>query len=61
MYQQVNDVVDASKGTVTEIRVKLVVDKAEGEVNFTDVMLQGGRVSTKWNAHPSEIKWAVDG
>lgn len=61
MYQQVNDVIDAGKGIVSEIKVKLVVDKAEGEVNFTDVMLQGGRISTKWSSHPSEIKWTVDG
>lgn len=61
MYQQVNDVVDASKGTVSEIKVTLLVDDVDGEVNFTDVMLQGGTITTKWSAHPSEIKWTVDG
>lgn len=61
MYQQVNDVVDASKGTVSEIKVTLLVEDVDGEVNFTDVMLQGGTITTKWSGHPSEIKWTVDG
>ena len=61
MYQQVNDVVDASKGTVSEIKVTLLVEDVDGQVNFTDVMLQGGTITTKWSGHPSEIKWTVDG
>lgn len=61
MYQQVNDVIDASKGTVSEIKVTLLVEDVDGQVNFTDVMLQGGTITTKWSGHPSEIKWTVDG
>lgn len=50
---------DSSK-RVTEIKIKLVVKDATGEVGVTDVMLQRGTISTEWAAHPSEIKWTIN-
>lgn len=48
--------VDNSK-RVTEITVKLVADNFTGEMGITDIMLQRGKISTEWSAHPSEIAW----
>ena len=61
MFNEVLDVIDANKGRVTELKVTLVVKDATGTVRITDIMLQGGGLSTKWTGHPSEIKWTVDG
>lgn len=49
-----------SDKTVESIVVRLVINDAEGNLKVTDVMLQGGTISTVWTAHPSEIRWAVD-
>ena len=59
--QTYNDCIDAdtSKG-VLSITVKLVAENFEGDVNVTDVMLQGGTLGTLWHPHVSEIKWSVD-
>ena len=51
--------VDTSKGLLS-ITVKMVAENFEGEVNITDVMLQGGHLGTLWSPHVSEIKWSVD-
>lgn len=50
---------DTSK-QILSVTVKLVTKDCTGEINITDVMLQGGKVSTLWSAHPSEIKWSVE-
>lgn len=55
------DVKDPYKG-VAAIEVEFVVDNCrKGTVNVTDVMLQGGTISTIWTGHPSEVRWSLDG
>lgn len=47
---------------VQSIKITLVAnDMKQGEINITDLMLQGGRVSSNWAYHPSEIRWSHDG
>lgn len=63
MFQQYNksfDIQDPSK-TVESVEVTLVAEDMEGEVNITDIMLQGGKISTVWVYHPTEIRWSRDG
>jgi len=45
---------------VKRIEVRLVVSDVEGEVRFTDILLQGGKVATIWSGHTSEIKWSFE-
>ncbi|WP_373896389.1 hypothetical protein [Virgibacillus sp. CBA3643] len=47
--------------TVEAVEVSLVSDDLEGEAYITDLMLQGGSISTVWVYHPSEIRWSHDG
>jgi len=54
-------VIEATGGTMDSLEVRFVVQDAEGAVNVTDVMLQGGRTATLWTGHPSEIKWSFEG
>lgn len=61
MFTQLSEVIEAGRGRTVEITVKIVADKAEGDINVTDIMLQGGAIGTKWSGHPSEIQWTVDG
>lgn len=58
-YQYKNKSINTSQRVVS-IDVSVVVEKCEGEVNVTDIMLQSGDTALSWNAHPSEIKWTVD-
>ena len=51
---------DSSK-RVTEITVSLVLKDSTGKLNISDLMLQGGRISTSWNGHASEIRWDNEG
>ena len=63
MFQQYNNsfvIQDPSK-TVESVEVTLVAEDMEGEVNITDIMLQGGKISTVWVYHPTEIRWSRDG
>lgn len=53
--------IEPGAGTVDSLEVRFVVQDAEGTVNVTDVMLQGGRTATLWTGHPSEIKWSFEG
>jgi hypothetical protein len=46
---------------VESVEIRLIVKDVTGEVGITDIMFQSGSISTVWNAHPSEIKWTVDG
>ena len=46
---------------VESITVRLVVDNAEGEVWFTDLMLQGGSSASGWVGHVTELPWTTDG
>lgn len=50
-----------SSKKVVRLDVKLVVQDAVGQVNVTDLMLQGGEIATVWVGHASEIKWSFDG
>lgn len=61
MFKLINQEIHSGSKRVVEIEVRLVVEEAEGTVNITDLMLQGGKISTKWVGHPSEIRWTVDG
>ena len=48
--------------TVESVEVKLVMDNvSQGQVHVTDLMLQGGQISTVWGYHPSELRWSHDG
>lgn len=50
-----------SKG-VQSVKVTLVAsDVKQGEINVTDLILQGGKIATNWSYHPSEIRWSHDG
>lgn len=52
---------ETSKG-VESVEVSLVADDVtKGQVNITDLMLQGGEIATVWIYHPSEIRWSHDG
>lgn len=46
---------------VTQITVILTMNDCTGTLNVTDLMLQGGKISTDWTGHPSEIKWDNEG
>ena len=50
-----------ARGRVESITVRLVVDDAEGEVWFTDLMLQGGSSASGWIGHVTELPWTTDG
>lgn len=47
--------------TVESVEIRLVGEDFEGQANVTDLMLQGGKVSTVWVYHPTEIRWSHDG
>jgi hypothetical protein len=51
---------DSSK-RVTAITVTLVSQNSTRKVNISDIMLQGGRISTQWQGHPSEFRWDNEG
>ncbi|MBM7717200.1 hypothetical protein JOC94_004225 [Bacillus thermophilus] len=60
-YNKTIKVQNPSKG-VESIEVALVIDDVQkGTANITDFMLQGGRISTVWVYHPTEIRWSHDG
>jgi len=46
---------------VRSITVRLCVMDCEGEVFFTDLMLQAGAFATGWVGHVSEFRWTMDG
>jgi hypothetical protein len=59
-HNKVINVKDTFKG-VQSVTVELICEDCEGQVNITDIMLQGGSISTVWEYHPSEIRWSHDG
>lgn len=59
LFNKVIQVKDLSKG-VNSIEVRFVANDFKGQVNITDIMLQGGGLATNWNYHPSEIRWSHD-
>lgn len=63
-FRAFNKAVKIQSGSkaVQSVKVTLVAeDLKQGEVNVTDLMLQGGKVATNWAYHPSEIRWSHDG
>jgi len=46
---------------VRSITVRVYVADCEGEVFFTDLMLQAGSFATGWVSHSCELKWVLDG
>ena len=46
---------------VKSITIRLCVTDCIGTVYFTDLLLQGGSVSTGWIGHVCEIQWTLDG
>ena len=46
---------------VKSITIRLCVTDCTGTVYFTDLLLQGGSVSTAWIGHVCEIQWTLDG
>lgn len=61
MFEQILELINTNGNRVTAIKITLVMDKATGNVNITDLMLQGGSIGTQWEPHPAEKKWTVDG
>jgi len=54
--------IEKTSKSVESVEITLVADDLqEGSVNITDMMLQGGKISTVWVYHPSEIRWSHDG
>lgn len=45
---------------VARISVRLCAEDIGGDVNMTDVMLQGGVLATAWSGHTSEIKFSFE-
>lgn len=45
---------------VARLDVRLCVEDAEGAVNITDVMLQGGVLAIIWSGHTSEIRFSFE-
>ncbi|AQS59664.1 hypothetical protein [Desulforamulus ferrireducens] len=46
---------------VKSITIRLCVTDCTGTVYFTDLLLQGGAVTTGWIGHVCEIQWTLDG
>ena len=46
--------------TVAKIDVRLCAEDTAGNVNMTDVMLQGGVLATIWSGHTSEIRFSFE-
>lgn len=60
-FNKLVEIQDTSK-EVESVEVKLVSEDLQaGYINITDLMLQGGKISTVWVLHPSEIRWSHDG
>ena len=45
---------------IRSITVRLYVTDCEGEVFFTDLMLQAGAFATGWVGHTCEFRWTLD-
>jgi len=46
--------IEKTSKSVESVEITLVADDLqEGSVNITDMMLQGGKISTVWVYHPS--------
>lgn len=63
MFDEFNKTIEKknmSKG-ISSIEIKVVANDTQGEINITDLMLQGGSSTTTWAYHPSEIRWSHDG
>jgi hypothetical protein len=43
-----------------KIDIRIVMDDAEGILEITDIMLQGGKIGTGWLGHTSELKLSSD-
>ena len=62
VFQQIaRDASPKGYGRVRSITVRLCVTDCEGEVFFTDLMLQAGAFATGWAGHVCEICWTLDG
>lgn len=54
--------IEQTSKEIESVEVALIADGLQdGEVNITDIMLQGGKISTIWAYHPTEIRWSHDG
>jgi hypothetical protein len=59
--QTAHDLSPKGYGRVRAITIRLFVIDCTGTVFITDMMIQGGSVSTGWVGHTSEIQWTMDG
>nr|WP_245301051.1 hypothetical protein [Thermoanaerobacterium butyriciformans] len=59
--QTAHNIFPKSGSRVKSITIRLCVTDCSGTVYFTDLLLQGGSVSTGWVGHVSEIQWTLDG
>lgn len=46
--------------TVAKIDIRLCAEDITGNVNMTDVMLQGGVLATIWSGHTCEIRFSFE-
>ncbi|MDI6840428.1 MAG: hypothetical protein QMD71_06255 [bacterium] len=44
---------------IVSVKIRLVGKNFSGTLYITDLMFQGGTISTEWTGHPSEIKWVM--
>ena len=51
--------IESSK-KVSQIDISLEITDCSGLIKITDVMFQGGPISTIWTYHPSEMRWSYD-
>ncbi|PKK40490.1 hypothetical protein ABB02_00243 [Clostridiaceae bacterium JG1575] len=58
---QARDASPKGYGRVETITVRLVVQNCEGEVWFTDILLQPGSIATGWVGNVAEIEWTEGG
>ena len=45
---------------VTKVDIRLCAEDMAGNINVTDVMLQGGVLATIWSGHTSEIRFSFE-
>lgn len=61
LINQAIEVKNPDRG-VAAIEVEFVMENCRsGQINVTDIMLQGGTIATMWAGHPSETRWSLDG
>lgn len=50
----------ATAKRISRLEVRVSVEDAEGVVNVTDLMLQGGVLPILWSGHAAEIRFSFE-